>query len=414
MKTQQKKKTTGGKAKRDLLVEMAEASSAAEGPEVKIIKGVPADKETVNADDNLLLATEAAMQQILAATEAKESDEKKNLELVAKKQKWDAIKRKAGRFRAGAPKKSDLNEEKRSIKGVPANPKAVLALQLPQEYWNKKADKEETPEAPDVQLRWQEGQLRCITAMLLAATEAEEPEKKQKAHEETKKDNATTKAPKNPEEEKQKKAPASPAAPGENQDREDREEAKRTKAEHDKKAADAEEGAGRKAQAEAMAAGSTPKAELDKQEENQKKTAGHERVSWPGVEEVPAQQPQMTLQDASEHWSRKVEQLRRELGQKIEQEECAWRSFEEAKKNRIRIRAGARHDKIEEERWNIEKELKAALATEKAMLKKEQSLEAALEKFRPPSPPSVITARGETMTLMRYHAGRAEPIEEVN
>ena len=130
---------------------------------------------------------------------------------------------------------------------------------------------------------------------------------------------------------------------------------------------------------------------------------------------MPAQQPQMTLQDTSEHWSRKVEQLRRELGQKIKQEECAWKSLEEAKKNRIRIRAGVRLDKIEEERWNIDKELKAALASEKAMLKKEQgSLEAALKKYRPPSPPSVITARGETMTLTRYHADRADPIEEVN
>ena len=61
-----------------MLVEMAEASSAAEGPEVKIIKEVPADMEVVNADDNLLLVTEAAMQLTVAATEAKELVDKKN------------------------------------------------------------------------------------------------------------------------------------------------------------------------------------------------------------------------------------------------------------------------------------------------------------------------------------------------
>ena len=64
---------------------------------------------------------------------------------------------------------------------------------------------------------------------------------------------------------------------GENQDREGKEKPRRTKAEYDKKAADAEEGARRKSHAEAMAAGSTLKAELDKQEENQAKTAGHEK-----------------------------------------------------------------------------------------------------------------------------------------
>ena len=49
----------------------------AEVPEGKSIKRVPADLEIVNADDKLLLVTEAARQPTVAATEAEEPTDKK-------------------------------------------------------------------------------------------------------------------------------------------------------------------------------------------------------------------------------------------------------------------------------------------------------------------------------------------------
>ena len=194
---------------------------------------------------------------------------------------------------------------------------------------------EEIPEATEVQLRWQEGQLRCIAAMLTLDQQTG-PETRAAAD-------------------------AAAKFAQENKQKADDEDIKK------KKALDAETN--------------------------------------------PAQQPQPT---PLEYWTRKAEELSRELALKIQQEEEAWRSFAEATKNRRRKKAGARRDKIEEERWNTEKELKAALANAKAARKEEQNLEAALTMFRPPSPPPVITSQGETMTLSRYHASRAVLVEEVN